>query len=577
MALRFGIPAEQYNAMGADAQRAQRARHNAGTQGAGVGSLAQPATPPGARGNTSTAIAPVQPSATATVTPPVFAPPPTLTPPPTGTPPPTTTPPPTVTPPPAAVSGITDEMLIERYGMNPNELLHVPGQQAGGGVRAWWVAKYKKEQANLDAGLNLDGTLRVQPSATADPPPTVTAPPTVTPPPAPVNTPPPVDRPPTDSQPEFVAANPELIEDFFDRMKKMEELQEDVWDPVTETWIPKYEDSPFGSEGDIPLTFSPEGTAQHQGAGGGLRFGIPADQYNAMGPEAKRAQQARHNAETQGAGGGATSTVTPAGTPPPSGRNRFGIPEEQYNAMGPEAKRAQRARHNAETQGAGGAVGNVREFSTLGPQAGRPDQCPTACGKWATENRVEIQRGQDALGLGYDFAFPEMEAESNRLMALDPRFSPRGEFDVFDDDNMRMMALAVVAGAQTDRRIIPTRERLNAWQAGEDQPDKELDYWNYGPSPHYAMTQFAAAGWGNQAKIRQKIQALWNQGVVIPKYRLRPGSYDWGQMNRRLPNAMDSKLGDQNYDSYIDANQDFKIDEEDRFILIGRENRDDLK
>ena len=410
--------------------------------------------------------------------------------------------------------------------MNPNELKHVPGQQAGGGVRAWWVAKYKKEQANLDAGLNLDGTLRVQPSATADPPPTVTAPPTVTPPPAPVNTPPPVDRPPTDSQPEFVAANPELIEDFFDRMKKMEELQEDVWDPVTETWIPKYEDSPFGSEGDIPLTFSPEGTAQHQGAGGGLRFGIPADQYNAMGPEAKRAQQARHNAETQGAGG---------------------------------------------------AVGNVREFSNLGPQAGRPDQIPTEFGKWATENRVEIQRGQDALGLGYDFAFPEMEAESNRLMALDPRFSPRGEFDVFDDDNMRMMALAVVAGAQTDRRIIPTRERRNAWQAGEDQPDKELDYWNYGPSPHYAMTQFAAAGWGNQAKIRQKIQALWNQGVVLPKYRLRPGSYDWGQMNRRLPNAMDSKLGDQNYDSYIDANQDFKIDEEDRFILIGRENRDDLK
>ena len=45
MALRFGIPAEQYNAMGADAQRAQRARHNAVTQGAGGGSLAQPATP----------------------------------------------------------------------------------------------------------------------------------------------------------------------------------------------------------------------------------------------------------------------------------------------------------------------------------------------------------------------------------------------------------------------------------------------------------------------------------------------------------------------------------------------------
>jgi hypothetical protein len=529
-------------------------------------------------------------------------------------------------------------MLIERYGMNPDIELRAPN------LREWWIAKYQKEQKNLDAGLNLDGTLRVQPSATADPPPTVTPPPAPvnTPPPQPVNTvntvntPAPVDRPPTKpaviynddgtpkewqpgafnevlarfshpnpdrpvifqhvdafdtysewasaypqystpGSPSFVAVRGKLLEDFFDRMKRMEELQTDVWDPVTETWKPKYEDSPFGGEGDIPLTFSPEGTAQHQGAGGGLRFGIPADQYNAMGPEAKRAQQARHNAETQGAGGGATATVTPAGTPPPSGRNRFGIPEEQYNAMGPDAKRAQQARYNAETQGAGGTVGNVREFSNLGPQAGRPDQIPTEFGKWATENRVEIQRGQDALGLGYDFAFPEMEAESNRLMALDPRFSPRGEFDVFDDDNMRMMALAVVAGAQTDRRIIPTRERFNAWQAGEDQPDKELDYWNYGPSPHYAMTQFAAAGWGNQAKIRQKIQALWNQGVVIPKYRLRPGSYDWGQMNRRLPNAMDSKLGDQNYDSYIDANQDFKIDEEDRFILIGRENRDDLK
>lgn len=54
-----------------------------------------------------------------------------------------------------------------------------------------------------------------------------------------------------DSQPEFVAANPELIEDFFARMKEMEELQTDVWDPVTETWIPKHETTPFGSEGDV--------------------------------------------------------------------------------------------------------------------------------------------------------------------------------------------------------------------------------------------------------------------------------------------------------------------------------------
>ena len=59
-----------------------------------------------------------------------------------------------------AASGVTDEMLIERFGPGGDGSLTNPEIELNSGTREWWINKYQKQQANLDAGLNLDGTNR---------------------------------------------------------------------------------------------------------------------------------------------------------------------------------------------------------------------------------------------------------------------------------------------------------------------------------------------------------------------------------------------------------------------------------
>ena len=61
-----------------------------------------------------------------------------------------------------AASGVTDEMLIERFGPGGDGSLTNPEIELNSGTREWWINKYQKGQANLDAGLNLDGTPKTE-------------------------------------------------------------------------------------------------------------------------------------------------------------------------------------------------------------------------------------------------------------------------------------------------------------------------------------------------------------------------------------------------------------------------------